>query len=212
MADSAQPNSLGPPAKVSEVNSGIDTWNSQANAPATATSSSGVRRSGVDSTYRSPARICRLAATSTSVWMSSSRRISCKPSQVAPKLAALSRKHGPTPTVEMTNPATPGPTTLAPLTSTELSAIALPIRSRPTRLFMKACRLGVSTTSTTPATRISAVSDQMSMTCVIVATPSTAATTSWTNAASRSRSRLSYRSATSPPQAPSTSNGAYRPR
>ena len=112
--------------------------------------------------------------------------------------------------VEMTSPATPGPTTRAPLTSTEFSAIALPIRSRPTRLFMNACRLGVSITSTTPATRISALNDQMSMTCAVVSTPSTAATTSWTVAASRSSSRLSCRSATSPPQAPSTSSGAYR--
>jgi hypothetical protein len=68
----------------------------------------------------------------------------------------------------------------------------------------------VSITSTTPATRISAVSDQMSMTCVMVSTPMTAATTSWTSAVSRSSSRLSCRSATSPPQAPSTSSGAYR--
>jgi hypothetical protein len=68
----------------------------------------------------------------------------------------------------------------------------------------------VSTTSTTPATRISVVSDQTSMTCVMVSTPSTAATTSWMLAASRSSSRLSCRSATRPPQAPSSSSGAYR--
>ena len=110
----------------------------------------------------------------------------------------------------MTNPAMPGPTTRAPLMSTELSAIALPIRSRPTMLFMNACRLGVSITSTTPATRISPVSDQMSMTWVMVSPPSTAATTSWTTAVIRSSSRLSCRSATSPPQAPSTSSGANR--
>ncbi len=62
----------------------------------------------------------------------------------AAKLAALSVKHQPSPTVAIITPATAGPTVRATFTSTELRLTALRRCSAPTSSIMNDCRAGFS--------------------------------------------------------------------
>ncbi len=126
----------------------------------------------------------------------------------ATKLAALTRKHTPTPTVAISTPPMAGPTALAALTVTEFSVIALRSSSLPTISRTKACRVEFSNALFRPRTMASRQTAQKVTAPVTVSRPRTSACrpiASWRTIMSR---RLSTRSATTPPYGASSSTGS----
>ena len=120
----------------------------------------------------------------------------------------MSAKHGATPAVAITTPASAGPIVRAPLISAAPRLTAFTSRSGPTSSTRNACRAGWSTALTAPRAKISASSSHSSIAPVTVrANSATAGSAIAVCVMIRSR-RLGKRSAISPPQAPPTSIGA----
>jgi hypothetical protein len=120
---------------------------------------------------------------------------------------ALSRKQGATPTVAIATPAAAGPMIRAEWIRTLLRPTALTTRSEPTISITKLWRAGLSNALTVPRAKTSANTIQGSTTPPAV-TPQSAsagsAISTWVTISSRC---LSTRSASAPPQAPTSSMG-----
>ncbi len=117
----------------------------------------------------------------------------------ATKLAALARKHTPSPTVAIRIPATAGPIERATLTSTEFKLTALRRCSLPTSSIMNDCRAGFSKALFSPS---SAANRPICHTCtspVTVRIPSASACRPIALCSAIISRRLSTRSAITPP-------------
>ena len=121
----------------------------------------------------------------------------------------MSAKQADTPISAIRPPAIAGPMIRLVCTTTELSATAFITRSRPTISLTNACRAGLSNARTEPRTSTSANTIQVSTCPPAVSAHSVIAGTAmhvWVIVSSR---RLSSRSASTPPQLPSSSSGRH---
>ncbi len=131
--------------------------------------------------------------------LSSARSNVISEATTATKLAALARKHHPSPTLAIISPATAGPSVRATLTSTELRLTALRRCSEPTISSMNDCRAGFSKALLTPSSSASTPICHTWMEWVSVRMPRISA---WIPIALWSATivrRLSTRSAITPP-------------
>ena len=120
-------------------------------------------------------------------------------STTATKLAALTRKQTPSPTVAMRIPATAGPIARATLTSTELRLTALRRCSAPTSSIMNDWRAGFSKALLRPSRAARIPISHTWTTPVTVSSPRISAWTPIALCSAIIRRRLSTRSATTPP-------------
>ena len=126
---------------------------------------------------------------------------------IAPKLSALTRKHGATPSVRIRTPATAGPKIRAAWIRTLLRPTALTTRSAPTISIAKLWRVGLSIALTAPRAKTSAKTIHGATTpAAVTANRASAgsAMLSWVTISSR---RFETRSASSPPHAPKSRIG-----
>jgi hypothetical protein len=101
---------------------------------------SGMAMVGVRAAYRRPSRNCPPDRPDGGLGRSADRSMISREVTTAAKLAALSRKQTPMPTVAMRTPPMAGPTARAAFTVTEFSVMALRSSSLPTISRTKACR------------------------------------------------------------------------
>jgi hypothetical protein len=102
----------------------------------------GIQSCGVARTYRRPARTAPARWGSTSAGRNASVSIPANATIMTAKVAALSAKHGSTPTVAIRIPASAGPTMRAVWISTLLRLTAFTTRPAPTISTTNACRVG----------------------------------------------------------------------
>ncbi len=175
--------------------------------PTTAIIASGMASAGVRTTWRRQARTAPRRRGAGGAGPSWAGFIDRSAKTIAPKLAALTRKHGSTPQSRISVPAIAGPITRAAWTRTLLRLTALTTRSGPTISITKLWRAGFSIEFAVPRRKTSVKTIQGATTPVTVTAKSISAGTaiaSWVAVISR---RFGMRSASTPPQAAKSSIG-----
>ena len=196
------------PWKEKRASSGSSTWKLNDSVPTAAISASGIASSGVRRTYASASRSAPgLRGTGAVAWRScgSIRR---RANSIARKVSALMRKQGATPQVAITTPAIAGPAMRAVCTSTLLRPTALTTRSEPTISITKLWRVGLSRALTVPRASTSANTIHSSTEPVAASAQRASAGSAIAAWVSIRMRRLGKRSASRPPNAPSTRIGA----
>ncbi len=160
---------------------------------------SGIAMSGVRLAYLRPSRSWPRARGAGGLGRSAAVFMMISEVTTATKLAALTRKHTPTPTVAMRTPPMAGPTARAAFTVTEFSVIALRSSSRPTISRTNACLAEFSKALFRPRMTARRQTSQNVTAPSTVSSPSTRAWQPMASCRTIISLRLSTRSATTPP-------------
>ena len=185
-------------------------WKLNSDMPITDMTAIGSSRSGRRDTYRSPSMTradARSSRGSRASRCSSAVRIRTTLTRGATELRAVKRKTGPTSKAAMARPATAGPTIRAELNTAAFSDSALGSSGVPTSSETNACRTGVSTALAVPSSAAKAKTCQSCTRSVRTSTAMPSASTVQKALATKSSTRLSYRSASRPESRVSRSTG-----
>jgi hypothetical protein len=196
-----------PPSNAKRASSGRSVWKLNPSVPTTAIIASGMASAGVRATWRRQARTAPRRRGAGGAGPSSAGFIARSATIIAPKLAALTRKHGSTPQRRISPPAIAGPITREAWTRTLLRLTALTTRSGPTISMTKLWRAGFSIEFAVPRMKTRAKTIHGATTPVTVTAKRVSAGTAIASWVIVIRRRFGMRSASTPPQAAKSSIG-----